>query len=136
MWKYLGLAALTVCGLVAAGLLIVYFGDRNHQSDPPPPTLAAASPKEDAKTLEMVSAPGLEDREYAAPLADAYRRIDPAEDGWQTEAFSESVSPFLADFGHALEQPNTHLSTGEKEFIADDFVTAAWQPSSARRGLS
>ncbi len=40
------------------------------------------------------------------------------------------ISPFLADFGHALERPNPHLSTGEKGFIADDFVTAAWQPSS------
>jgi hypothetical protein len=76
----------------------------------------------------MVCAPGLEDREFAAPLADAYRRIDPAEDGWQTEAFYESVSRYLADFGHALEQPNTHLSTVEKEFIAEKFVTAAWQP--------
>jgi hypothetical protein len=129
MWKYLGLTALAVCGLVGAGLLVAHFGTGQPESDRFPPTLAAASPKQDAKTLEMVSAPGLEDREYAAPLADALRRLDPAEDGWQTEAFYESVSRYLSDFGHALEQPNAHPSTGLKEFIADDFVTVAWQPS-------
>ena len=55
MWKILGLIALAVSGLVGTGLLVVYFGDRNLESDPPPPMLVAASPTEDAKTLETVS---------------------------------------------------------------------------------
>ena len=40
----------------------------------------------------MVEAPGSENAELFAPLADSYERIDPAKDGWETEAFSEAAN--------------------------------------------
>lgn len=45
--------------------------------------------------VSMVKAPGASQTSYVAPLADAYRRIDPVADGWETEAFHESSSKQL-----------------------------------------
>ena len=36
-------------------------------------------------------APALENREFIAPLKDAYDRVDPVKDGWQSEAFSSAA---------------------------------------------
>lgn len=54
----------------------------------------AASPAETAAV-----APGLDRKKYIAPLQDAYDRIDPAKDGWESEAFNSAAMEQL----HALE---------------------------------
>ena len=50
---------------------------------------------------DTVLAPGLE-RRYVGPLRDAYRRIDPAADGWPTEAFSSHAAAQLNRLGKLL----------------------------------
>ena len=51
----------------------------------------------------LPAAPGLANPSLIAPLADAYRRMDPSEDGWQSEAFSEAATAQLGKLGHLLE---------------------------------
>jgi hypothetical protein len=43
--------------------------------------------------------PGLDQKRYIAPLADAYERLDPSKDGWETETFSSAAMEQL----HVLE---------------------------------
>ncbi|SVC09827.1 uncharacterized protein METZ01_LOCUS262681, partial [marine metagenome] len=38
------------------------------------------------------TAPGLDQTTFVAPLTDAYKRIDPIEDGWDSEAFSAAAT--------------------------------------------
>ena len=37
----------------------------------------------------MIVAPGLKDPKVIAPLEDAWKRIDPKEDGWDSEVLNE-----------------------------------------------
>ncbi len=70
----------------------------------------------DAQDLidEIVTAPGLgnENITYVAPLADAYSRIDPTRDGWESEAFSEAASKQLKNLAKDLTNPKK-VKTGQ-----------------------
>lgn len=57
--------------------------------------LAAAAGESDRPAL----VPGLDRKKFIAPLQDAYQRLDPAKDGWETEAFSSAAMEQL----HVLE---------------------------------
>ncbi len=54
----------------------------------------------------IVEAPGLGGRELVGPLADAWSRIDPARDGWDSEAFSEAAVAQLGRLKAALAEPD------------------------------
>ena len=66
------------------------------------------SNQEDLGSLDLAS-----ERKLIGPLADAYRRIDPSEDGWKTEAFSEAISTYFADLAGVLKAVDP---SGEKLF--------------------
>ncbi|HUF63147.1 MAG TPA: VCBS repeat-containing protein [Verrucomicrobiales bacterium] len=94
--------------------------------------VAAALPRESSKPEiqleiepEMATLPELVDRDYVGPLADAYSRIDPASDGWDTEAFTEAAVEqlgALAEWLAGAEQAPPPLK------LAPAFVTTAWYP--------
>ena len=60
----------------------------------------------------IVIAPGLEDKKYIGPLADAYQRIDPLADGWESEAISAAAGAQLKHLSHFIEDADpAHLKT-------------------------
>lgn len=63
----------------------------------------------EAKTIQpgIATAPGLKEASgrYVAPLADAMHRVDPEQDGWESEVFSENASGKLKKWAKALTQP-------------------------------
>jgi hypothetical protein len=85
-----------------------------------------------ATGAETVLAPGLDQRRYIAPLEDAYRRIDPSQDGWQTEAFSEAVAEPLERLSRLLEGRGAIEQQQLRELAADDFVCQPLRPESLR----
>ena len=92
--------------MIAVALVLLACGDFS-TSDPSGNAGGTASETEivtssPTESNALIDAPGLK-RDYVAPLADAYRRIDPAEDGWQSETFSATVTARLADLAHWIE---------------------------------
>jgi hypothetical protein len=67
-----------------------------------------------------IPAPGLEESSLVAPLTDAYSRIDPAKDGWSTEAFSEAIRVQLQPIEAALS------GTGNAAGVADCPSSSLW----------
>lgn len=58
---------------------------------------------QDKTTDDIVMAPGLEDKNYIAPLQDALTRVDPSKDGWESEAISAAASTQLKELVHFIE---------------------------------
>ena len=76
----------------------------------------------------IVEAPGSKQQSYVAPLADAYRRIDPAADGWQTEAFNDASSKQLKQLSKLFEgKLDDEVING---LAAEDFVGETITPDS------
>lgn len=98
-------------------------------SPPTPPKAPLATPPRNASTADvaMVKAPGSTQKSYVAPLADAYRRLDPTADGWETEAFHELSSKQLEKLAALFEKPldDTLLAS-----LADDrFLCTTLNPA-------
>ena len=75
-----------------------------------------------------VQAPGAMQQSYVAPLADAYRRIDPSADGWQTEAFNEASSQQLKQLAKLFEG---NLDAAILDALTNDaFTCPPLQPAS------
>ena len=93
------------------------------------PSLVADSADSESQPVTAIrsdsvaTAPGLGsgNREYVAPLADAYSRIDPTKDGWQSEAFSEAATKELKALAKSLSNPEK-LKKGE---LTDIFAPSA-----------
>lgn len=103
-------------------------GNTSSQSD-------AASPDDDVtssmlSTPVCIPAPGAEQENYAAPLADAYRRIDPTADGWQTEAFNEAAGKQLKKLAHLFEAPIDESVI--KKLTDADFACTGLVPNDLR----
>ena len=64
---------------------------------------AAPSPAMEAGPAE--TSPGLRQQKFIAPLRDAYERMDPARDGWSSEAFSAAAKEQLSLLEKLLENP-------------------------------
>ncbi|MCA9267934.1 MAG: VCBS repeat-containing protein, partial [Planctomycetales bacterium] len=86
------------------------------QETPPAPTLAAHVPAADAR------------QDLLAPLADAYRRIDPANDGWPTEVASEAISAALSKLAKAFENPLAENETRSAPTTTTDFACGRLRP--------
>ena len=96
------------------------------ESEPESETGTPEQPREFAQ--EIIKAPGLENRELVAPLADAWNRIDPSKDGWDTEAFNEAAGAQLGLLKEALAE--TDPSARELEDLATkDFSSIGLRPS-------
>ncbi len=76
----------------------------------------------------LITAPGLENRALLAPLADAWSRIDPAKDGWESEAFSQAASARLKDLAKTLEHPMDMDAGVFARIAAHGFACVALRP--------
>ena len=76
------------------------------------------------------TAPGLEQTTFVAPLTDAYKRIDPTEDGWDSEAFSAAATKQLKLLAKELSTPSK-LSNDSiaKFFIQDTALSLQLKPA-------
>jgi len=76
------------------------------------------------------TAPGLEQTTFVAPLTDAYKRIDPIEDGWDSEAFSAAATKQLKLLAKELSTPSK-LSNDSiaKFFIQDTALSLQLKPA-------
>jgi len=76
------------------------------------------------------TAPGLEQVTFVAPLTDAYKRIDPIEDGWDSEAFSAAATKQLKLLAKELSTPSK-LSNDSiaKFFIQDTALNLQLKPA-------
>ena len=101
------------------------------------PKIEAASPS--PQTINLASLDLAGDRKLIAPLADAYRRIDPTVDGWQTEAFSEKAASQLDRLAESL-QKNDDTASGalanSSIEILEALATADFRSSSLRPQLA
>ncbi len=109
------IAATVVAGVVAASC-----GDRGVAPEDPGGSGGAqgSSPPSAGEALRTV--PALEgDRPLIGPLADAWARIDPNADGWESEAFSEAASASLKRLAKAIAHPDAIDSETLGDLLAD-----------------
>ncbi len=97
-------------GLVAA-TLAGCGRDNKHDQSPPQAIASAGNAVTDAARddraqpdAELTIAPGLHDQQFVGPLADAYRRLDPTQDGWQSEAVGQAIQDQLNQLGLWLKK--------------------------------
>ncbi|MCA9169869.1 MAG: VCBS repeat-containing protein [Planctomycetales bacterium] len=86
---------------------------------PTPPTADATA------DVDIVAAPGSTQTSFVAPLADAYRRLDPTADGWETEAFHEATSRQSEKLAHLFTDLLTEdglLSLADDRFGCSDLT--------------
>jgi hypothetical protein len=76
---------------------------------------ATPAPAKDSEDCPV--APGLDQKKFIAPLKDAYERLDPLKDGWETEAFNNSAMVQI----HALE----HLLTAPEPVAPENLSSVA-----------
>ncbi len=79
---------------------------------------------ESAEVEVTTTLPSLQERDYVAPLADAYSRIDPTTDGWDTEAFHEQAVDILGALAKQLMTPDKSITLP----MDSSFQTSAWVP--------
>ena len=75
----------------------------------------------------MIVAPGLEDRKAIKPLEDAWRRIDPKKDGWDSEVLSDAATKKLKEIAKIIR-----LSGKLKGSSLDQFTDSKYDGSSLR----
>lgn len=93
----------------------------------------SAREDEDEDLVDSIAvAPGIgeENTTYVAPLADAYNRIDPTRDGWESEAFSAAATDQLKKLAKALAYP-AKVSSGDLPEVISPAATLNVLPESA-----
>jgi len=78
-----------------------------------------------------IIAPGLENRELVAPLAEVIEKLSPTKDGWDTEAFNEAASEQLYRLKALIKSKDPKQSDFEK-LTESGFTNAGLRPSSAK----
>ncbi len=81
-------------------------------------------PSPDKTVIEMIPAPGLEDAPVIAPLADAWSRIDPKEDGWDSEALSEAVGGKLKKLAGMIKDSLVTGYSSLEELVDADYTAS------------
>lgn len=69
----------------------------------------------------MIVAPGLENRKVIAPLQDAWRRIDPKEDGWDSEVLNELATKKLKELASMMIGKSSIQESDLKGVGANDY---------------
>ena len=82
----------------------------------------------------MKTAPGLDNRDFVAPLAEVMSHLSPSEDGWDTEAFSEAASAQLYRLGALLKSEESQASDFD-ELVGDGFQSLGLRPQTHRLTL-
>ena len=78
-------------------------------------------PSPDTAGLEIIPAPGLENAPVIGPLADAWSRIDPKKDGWDSEALSAAVGAKLKKLAVIMKNPAAISNTDIEDLADKDF---------------
>lgn len=117
--------------IVAVAALLTACGGKDSKgangangSLPSAPETANGSEAPSAVGIE--TAPGLENMELFSLLADSYERIDPAQDGWQTEAFSEAANRQLQRLVALFEGSEIDMS---QSLASPEFASASLVPA-------
>lgn len=77
---------------------------------------------------EMIVAPGLQNKKVIKPLEDAWRRIDPKKDGWDSEVLSESATKKLKEMAIILRSPEKFKSSNMDQFADDKYNGGPLRP--------
>ena len=89
-------------------------------STPEEPNPLPPSPESTPVVEGIQTAPGLEQTTFIAPLTDAYKRIDPIEDGWDSEAFSAAATKQLKLLAKKLSVPSRLSNDSIAKFFTQD----------------
>jgi len=81
----------------------------------------------------MITAPGLEDRKAIKPLEDAWRRIDPKKDGWDSEVFSEAATKKLKEMAKIIRLPGKLKGSNMDQFADSKYDGASLRPKELER---
>ncbi|MBI4600792.1 MAG: VCBS repeat-containing protein [Planctomycetes bacterium] len=113
------------CGLLACGLLAALafvFFPRTQPRSPGPPELSPPGP-----AFSPIA--GLADRRVDDAVEAELDRLDPASDGWDTEAFSERAAAQLKELGKLISHQDAP-ATGQLEGLLDEtFTSSPLRPS-------
>jgi hypothetical protein len=93
-----------------------------------PATLAGALLAQE-EAGDLITAPGLEQKRYIGPLRDAYNRIDPSKDGWESEALSAEVSSQLSVLGELLEAAGGVMAAELEGLAGREFSCGSLRPA-------
>ncbi|MDZ4779077.1 MAG: VCBS repeat-containing protein [Planctomycetia bacterium] len=77
----------------------------------------------------LPTAPCLDNNPLVSPLADAYKRIDPTQDGWVTEAFNDAAGKQLGILTKVLEHASVAKSDELIDLVSDSIEFEALAPS-------
>ncbi len=88
---------------------------------------AAPSPAMEAGPTE--TSPGLRQQKFIAPLRDAYERMDPARDGWSSEAFSAAAKKQLSLLEKLLGNPRELQATSLETLAVREVSTTILRPA-------
>ncbi|MEO1859934.1 MAG: VCBS repeat-containing protein [Verrucomicrobiales bacterium] len=77
---------------------------------------------------EMIVAPGLQNKKVIKPLEDAWRRIDPKKDGWNSEVLSESATKKLKEMAIILRSPEKFKNSNMDQFADDKYNGGPLRP--------
>lgn len=80
------------------------------------------------ETVSLITPNSLGNRALIGPLADAYRRIDPQSDGWDTEVFGAAASKQLKHLADAIE-----TNAESSEIVSQEFRSPSLTGESAIR---
>jgi len=94
------------------------------------PAAVAVDPMPGAAGPSAV-APGLETKKFIAPLQDAYERLDPVKDGWETEAFSSAAMDQLHALEALLEASEPVTAAALTPLVAPSITTTPLRPETA-----
>ena len=77
----------------------------------------------------MIVAPGLQNRKVIKPLEDAWRRIDPKKDGWDSEVLSESATKKLKEMAIIIQSAEKLKSSNMDQFADDKYKSSPLRPA-------
>jgi hypothetical protein len=76
----------------------------------------------------MIVAPGLQNKKVIKPLEDAWRRIDPKKDGWDSEVLSESATKKLKEMAIILRSPEKFKNSNMDQFADGKYNGGPLRP--------
>ena len=88
--------------------------------------------KHDKIIERMIVAPGLENPKVIAPLQDAWRRIDPKEDGWDSEVLNELATKKLKELASMMIGKSSIQESDLKGVTANDYKGTLLRPDVLR----
>lgn len=114
-------------------------GQKNDETTAPPPSPPKpaepaqfpTTPPDPSPALAVgpsVTAPTLDKKQFIAPLRDAYDRIDPTKDGWESEAFSAAAMEQLHRLESLLSEAAPVEAASLTELVAESLSTTSLRP--------